>query len=294
MSILTPNANTLCSVDLPMLREAYNAEDGIHGGNTTVLCETPTSFIVENIIPVRDHNHITFVDNPPRHSSIQYELPKKILFNVPAANNIPSLANFRVRCPELDDAFGFTGASATFYYLFGHNERIDLDSKFQGKYSFQLSDPMEAIDILVIATIDQWHASPSIGDWFRETQSLVDSVCNQHVGGRADPYMGDFEFYGITKFHLPHFTAQTSYGTEKPDDTAFNNEIHQRIDALRKICQGRWEYHLSNLEQKAVSLENYIASLEAQADGFEAQARNLREEANQLKKQLQRKTAQPA
>jgi len=287
-----PDTDILRPVNLPLLRSAYNDKDGVEGGRTTVLQETPTSFIIENLIPVRSDRDIAFVDNPAPRSSIQYELPKDIFFDVYHANQIPKLANFRIRCPELDEALGFVNGDADFYYLFGQNSKIGPDGNTQSRYLFNLCDPLDAVDILVIAAINQWHARPSIGDWFRKIQSLVNNVCEQHVGGRVDPYRGDFEFYGTTKFYLPYFTSNA--GTDSPEYEMFQAETKQRIQNLRQACHNLWNNNLHRLKQKAINPESYIAALKAQADALEAQAHSLRQEVKQCEKQLQQKAAQPA
>lgn len=291
----TPDTQILHRVNLPMLEKAYNAEDGVEGGNTTVLCETPTSFIVENIIPVRPHDNIAFVDNPPRRSYIRYELPKSIFFCVPSADQIPKLVDFRIHCQELDEALGFSNMDAKFYYLFGQDTKVDCSKNvrnLQDRHRFSLCDPLDANDILVIATANQWQARPSIGDWFCKTQTLVDKVCKQHIGGRADPYRGDFEYYGTTCFRLPCFTFLTEPGS--PEYDTYRAITERRIQHLRQTCHEIWVNQLFQLEQKANSLDNYIAALRARAAEFEAHARSLREEAAQYEKQLQRRTAQTA
>ena len=290
----TPDTQVLHPVNLSLLREAYDTEDGIYGGKMTVLYEKPTGFIVENVIPVRDHNNIAFVANPHISSSIQYTIPKRIFFNVPSAEQIPKLVDLRIRCPELDEAFGFTGTKTKFYYLFGQNaEIIEPNHSFQKSYLFDLCDPLNAINVLVIATINQWHVRPSIDDWFRETQTLINSTCERHIGGRTDPYMNNFEFYGVTQFHLPYFTIfDASKGS--PEYDAYQAEVERRIQHLRQTCHEIWTNQLFQLKQRANSLDNYVAALNARAAEFEAHARSLREEAAQYENQLKQKNAQSA
>lgn len=250
---------TFVPITLPLLRQVYNPVDHC-GYKTAALYETPTDFAIEEISSV--HNEF----NNYSHANIRYIIPKNPFFSfkVTRLNQIPKLKDLRIRCRELDRIFGFDDTNTHFHYLFCQSQKLNRECDYKVRYNLKLCSPLDATDILIIATIGRdWAKSQQ--NWSKETQTLMNSVCTDIIGDRIGVHEDRYEIHAIAPIYLPYFVSTETSDTESPEYKRFELETDRRIKALRERCHKIWAGRLFMHANKIMNPKSHAAALEVRA-----------------------------